>query len=278
MDREADPIRGLHGGEVDQRLALRDAVLHDLDAGAVQHRNLHEAGHDVGDREADQDRDDLDHALAPDVADADHDEGDEGERPVALAGADGDRREAEADRDDDRAGDDRREAAHHSLDAERLDRGGQHEVDEARARDAQAGVGKKLLVEDGVAARNIREDGHRRVAAEERERRAEERGDLPAGDQVEEQRARAGHQESRPDVEARDQRDGDGGPEHGEHVLEAEDQGFRGAELGGALADGGGGCVAHGAAILVQPPVRRQRIRSGNAGPRRRMRCGLFFG
>ena len=76
------------------------------------------------------------------------------------------------------------------------------------------------------------------VAAEEGEGRAEEGRDLAAGDEVEQQRAEAREQKRVRNVEARQDGHEDRRAEHGEHVLEAEQQHSARAELSGVIDAG----------------------------------------
>ena len=194
MHGQADPGGGLDGGEVDV-------------AG--------QGGDQVGGHDAEEDRDDLDHALAPDIADDDHEHGHEGDAPVAHAAVDRGGGQVQADTDDDGAGDDGREVAHDLAHAEGLEGGGQDAVHESGAGHAKAGVGQKLR----IAARG---DGE--VAAEEGEGGAQEGRDLLLGDQMEQQRAEAREQQRGRDAQPRQGRHQHGRAEHGEHVLQTEDQ------------------------------------------------------
>ena len=126
--------------------------------------------HGVGNQNADQDGQDLDHALAPDVADDDGCQRDEGQQPVALAVVDGAGGQNQADGNDDGAGDDRGEELHHLADAERGDQCAEQHVDQAGQGHGRAGVGKVFRVGTAV--------GHDGKAAQIREAGTQERGDL----------------------------------------------------------------------------------------------------
>ena len=204
-------------------------------------REVHDARggrHDVRPHHAQQDGDDLDHALAPDVRDDDDGDGHERDGPVRRRVRDGRAGQDEADGDHDGAGDHGREEAHDARGPEHLEQRRQHEVQQTRARHAQAGVRQQV----GLA---VRRDG--RVARDERERRAEERGHLALRDEVEQQRAHAREQQRRGNGQAGQRRHQDGGAEHGEQVLEAQHQHLGQAKRPGVI-DGlasGGGFVTH---------------------------------
>ena len=98
----------------------------------------------IGNQNAHQDRDDLDHALAPDVAGNNDRDGDQGDPPAVLAVIDGGRRQDQADSDDDGTGHDGREELHNFLASYRLADKGQHQVEQAGAGDADAGIRQSL--------------------------------------------------------------------------------------------------------------------------------------
>ena len=174
-DRQAEPLGTADGSG---------------DGGAL--RGINDECEDVRAEHAEQDRDDLGHALAPHVEADDDQDRDDGDEPVGTAVGDGGRGQRQADGDDDRAGDDRREVAHDFLDAEDLEQCRQDDVHQARDGDAEAGVCQQVVVVNGGAV-GVRADGaHGVVAADEGERAAEEGRDLTLGQQVEQQRADAG--------------------------------------------------------------------------------------
>ena len=191
-------------------------------------------GQNIGADDAEQNRDDLDHALAPDVGGDDDEDGGDGDPPVAGAVIDGGGGKVQADGNDDGAGDNGREEAHDLFRAEGLEQAGQNDIHKACAGYAEAGVGKHRKV--GLVA--VEHGGDGCIAAEEGEGRAEEGRDLAAGDEVEQQRAEAREQERVRDVEARQNGDKDGCAEHGEHVLEAEQQHSARAKLSGIIDAG----------------------------------------
>ena len=191
---------------------------------------------DVGTDNAEEDRDDLDHALAPDVGGDDDSDSNNGDPPVASAVIDGGGGQGQADGDDDGAGDDGREEAHDLLGAKNLKQIRKDDVHKTCARDAEAGIGQHLEVGLVLLLAEHRSDGG--VAAEEGEGRAEEGRDLAAGDEVEQQRAEAREQKRVRNVEARQDGHEDRRAEHGEHVLESEQQHSARAELSGVIDAG----------------------------------------
>ena len=228
---KADEIRLVDGGEVDERLH------HALCIGQLRAAGAGDDRDDVGADDAEQDGDDLDHALAPDVGDHDDGHSDEGEPPAGGGVIDGGAGEVQADHDDHRARDDGREVTHDLFRAEHLEEEREHEVEETCDHDAAERVGElRFGIETFVG-------GHRRdrgEAAEVGERGAEERGDLELGAHVEQQRAETGEQQRRLDGErqavALDQNgDEHRRAEHGEHVLQAQDQHSGGAQLSGVV-------------------------------------------
>ena len=117
--------------------------------------------------------------------------------------------------------------AHDVLRAEGLADGREHEVEQTRAGDADAGVGQGLRLGQAELGAGG-DDGE--VTAEEGEGGAEEHGDLALGDQVHEQRGEAREEQGGRNAQAGQDRDEHRRAEHGEEVLRAEDQHFRRAE------------------------------------------------
>ena len=132
----------------------------------AQHRRDSIAHHN-----AQQNRHDLDHAAAPDVADDDHGHGDNGNKPVGLAVGNGRARQDQADGNDDGTGHHRRKEAHDTLGAKCAEQRRQHRIEQAGAGNAQAGVGQKLGLAVGCNGGITRDKG---------KRRAQKRGHLTA--------------------------------------------------------------------------------------------------
>ena len=232
---EAQKLGLGHGGEVHEGDQLAGGV----DGGGAH--GVGGEGHQVGDHHAQQDGDDLDHAPAPDVGDHDDGDGQNGQPPAGGGVGDGRGGQGQADEDDHGPGDHRRQEAHDLFDAHSLDDGGQHHIQQAGHHDTAAGVLELLArlhsgVPPGVQL------GHGLEAAQVGKGGPQESGDLQLGTDMEKQGADPGEKQGGLDGQrqavALDQ-DGDqhGGAEHGEHVLQAQDQHLGQAELPG-VADG----------------------------------------
>ena len=219
------PVHVPPGEEAEDRLVHLHRQGQEGGLADVLHQGLPDAGvkdhrQEVGAHHAQEDGDDLHHAPAPDVGGHDDADGGNGNPPAPAAVIDGGGGEVQADGDDDGARDDGREEAHDLLGAEGPDQGRQHRVDKTRAGHAEAGVGQELGVGEGI----VDHGGDGGVAAQEGEGGAQEGRDLAAGDEVEEQRPQAREEQGVGDVQPRQDGDQDRGPEHGEHVLEAQQQ------------------------------------------------------
>ena len=127
------------------------------------------------------------------------------------------------------------------MDAHRLDDGGQHHIQQARHHDTAAGI-LQLLSGVHTGVDTLVHGAHGGEAAQEREGGAQEGRHLHLGADVEEQGTDTGKEQGGLDGQrqavALDQ-DGhqDGGAEHGEHVLQAQDQHFGGSQ-GPGVPDG----------------------------------------
>ena len=191
--------------------------------------------HDVAAHHTQQDGDDLDHALAPDIGDDDDGDGAQCQPPVGGGVGHGGAGQVQTDEDDDGAGDDGGEEPHDLLGAHQLEQQCQHQIQQTRDHHAAQCVGQLLLAGHGgeLAAVQI---GYRLEAAQKGEGGTQEGGYLKLGADVEQQRADTGKQQGGLDGQgqavAADQ-DGDQyrGAEHGEQVLEAQQQHPRDAQL-----------------------------------------------
>ena len=123
-----------HDGQTDPRSGgnAREINLAERSRNGIAHHN------------AQQNRHDLDHAAAPDVADDDHCHGDNGNKPIGLTVGDSRACQNQADGNDDRASHHRREEAHNALGAKGAEQDRQHWIEQAGTSYAQAGVGQKL--------------------------------------------------------------------------------------------------------------------------------------
>ena len=231
---QAQPAGLCNGGEAENGGAV----------GVDHAAGVHDDGGRVGDHHAQQDRDDLEHTLAPDVEDDDDRKGDEGQGP-ALGGV-GHRRggQVQADADDDGAGNYRGQEAHDLPHAHHLHQQGQDQVEQAGRHNAAAGIGQLVrLGHAGVDA--LIHFAHGLKAAQEGKGGAQEGRDLQLGAEVEEQCAHPGKKQGGLDVQGQivgagdDDGDQDGGAEHSKHVLDAQQQHLGQAKLP-RVADGFG--------------------------------------
>ena len=158
------------------------------------------SGNGIAHHNTQQNRHDLDHAAAPNVADDDHCHSDNGNKPIGLAVGNGGARQNQADGNDDRARHHRRKEAHNALGAKRAEERRQHRIEQTGAGYAQASVGQKLDLAVG------RDCG---ITGNKGKRRAQEGRHLAARQEVEEQCAQAGKQKR-----CRNRETGEHGYEH----------------------------------------------------------------
>ena len=163
-DGQANPGSGCDAREVDLAQRSRNGIAH---------------------HNAQQNRHDLDHAAAPDVADDDNGNGNDSHKPVGLAVSNSGTCQDQADGNDDGTSHHRRKEAHDALGAKRAEQGRQHRIEQAGAGYTQAGVGQKLGLAVG------RDCG---ITGNKGKRRAQEGRHLTARQEVEQQRAQAGKQ------------------------------------------------------------------------------------
>ena len=194
---------------------------HNIGPGA----GIHNQGKHIGYHHAQQNGNDLHHALAPDVAGNHNQDRNDGNQPVGAAVVDGGAGQRQADADDDRTGDDGREETHDFPGAENLKQGSQYQVDKTGHSDAEAGIGQKRI------GRTVLQHGsNRRVASQEGKGGAQEGRDLPSGEQMEQQGTEAGEQQRGGDIQTGDGRDKDRCAEHSEQVLDTQNQDPGGAQ------------------------------------------------
>ena len=223
----------LDGGEVDQGL-------HD----AVSVRQLRAAGggdecHDVRAHHAQQNGNDLDHALTPDVGDDDDGDSHQSQPPAGGGVGHGGAGQVQADEDDDGAGNDGREEPHDLLGAHQLEQQRQHQIQQTRDHHAAQCVGQLLLAGHGgeLAAVQI---GYRLEAAQKGEGGAQEGGYLKLGADMEQQRADTGKQQRGLDgqgqtVALHQNGDQHRSAEHGKQVLQAQQEHPGDAQLTGVV-------------------------------------------
>ena len=183
--------------------------------------------HGVGNQNADQNGQDLDHALAPDVADNNGSQCHNSQQPVALAVVDGAGGQNQADGNDDGAGDNRGEELHHLADAERGDQRAEQHIHKAGQRHGCTGVGQVLRVLTVV--------GHNGKAAQIGKAGAKERRDLTLAQEVEQQCAQTGAQQGGADAQTGQQGNEYGCAEHCKHVLRTQNEQLGCAELLGII-------------------------------------------
>ena len=228
-----------HGGDGDgghhqdggQVKLCQDEVLQAHEVGAADLGEVHlsgDQGHDVAAYHTQQDGDDLDHALAPDVGHHDDGDGHQSQPPAGGGVGDGGAGQVQADEDDDGSGDDGGEEAHDLLGTHQLEQQGQDQIQGAGHHNAAQGVGQLFLAAHAGELAHI-QAGHRLKAAQEGEGGAQEGGNLQLGAQVEQQGAETGKQQGGLDGQGQTvlgDQDGHqhGGAEHGEQVLQAQHQ------------------------------------------------------
>ena len=197
-----------------------------LHAGEIH--SAHEQGHNVGADDTQQNGQDLDHALAPDVAGHHNGQSHQSQHPVGLAVLDGRGSQDQADGDDDGTGNHRREKAHDLLNAEHADENAHHHIHQTRDHDAAAGIGQHLGVGQGsFTGGGVHQLGrHQQDAAQESKGRTQEGGNLALGDQMEQQCADTGAEQSGGHAEPGEKGYQHRCAEHGEGVLQTQDQHF----------------------------------------------------
>ena len=219
-----------------------DELLETHNVGLAHGGEVHLTGdqsHHIADHHTQQDGDDLDHALAPDVGHDDDRDGHQCQPPVGGGVADGGAGQVQADQDDDRAGDDGREEAHDLLGAHQLEQQGQHQIQQARDHHAAQRVGQLFLTGHAGELADVQR-GDCLEAAQEGEGGTQEGGHLKLGAQVEQQRAETCEQQRGLDgqgqaVGADQNGHQNGGAKHGEQVLQAQQQHTGDAQLSGVV-------------------------------------------
>ena len=244
------------GGQVelgyDELLQTHEAgLLH----GSEAHKGLHDtvgirelcaAGggdecHDIGAHHTQQDGDDLDHALAPDVGHDDDGDGYQCQPPAGGGVGDGRACQVQTDHDDHGAGDDGGEVAHDLLGADDLEEQCQNQIQSACHHNAAQSIGQLFVAAHGGVFAGI-QAGHGLEAAQIGEGGAQESGHLKLGAHMEDQRAETGHQQRGLDgqgqaVPGHQNGDQHCGAEHGEQVLQAQHQ-HPGQAEGAGVGDG----------------------------------------
>ena len=185
--------------------------------------HVHDEGHQIGAHNAQQDGDDLHHALAPDIGHHDDGHGHQGQPPAGGSIGNGGAGEVQADHDDHGAGDDGGEVPHDGLGAQHLKEQSQHQIQETGDDDAAQSVGQLQL---GIQTVIGGHGGHGGEATQVGEGGTKESGDLELGAHMEQQGAQTGHQQGGLDAQGQAvalNQNGyqHGGAKHGEQMLQA---------------------------------------------------------
>jgi hypothetical protein len=185
---------------------------------------------EVADDDADENRDNFDHALAKDRGEDDRDDASDGDWPAGRGAIDRDWRKDETDADYDWACHDGREETHDPLDTDRLHDRGKNYIDETRDNDADRGVGEEVRLREVFPAWLTFHRGQSKVAGEERKGRTEEGWHDALREEVEEERARTREEQSRGNGKTRQKRNENRRAKHSEKVLHTEDAHFGNAK------------------------------------------------
>ena len=259
-EQSADELRAAVDGEQTHGLLVQGDAEPGRVGDLLEVHGTSDQSHRVGHQHTDQDGQDLDHALTPDVADNDHAQRHKGQQPVGLAVGDGRRCQDQADGDDDGAGDHRREELHDAADAKGGDEQAGHQIHQAGESNGGTGVRQHLGVGHGQVAVCISQHGsHDGKAAQVSKGGAQESRHLLFGDQVEQQRAQTSAQQRGGNAQAGEQRHQHRGAKHSKHVLHTQDQHPSGAQLSSVVyALGVIDLFTHGFCI---PPASTQKKR-----------------
>ena len=185
------------GGDVklgDAAAEVGDEGLEAHPAGSGHAGKIHlsgNQGHNVGTHHAQQNGDNLDHTLAPDVGHDDDGHGHQSQPPAGGGVGHGGGGQVQADQDNDGTSDHRGQVVHDPVHAHGLDDQGQHHVQQAGHHNAAAGIlelfrGLHSSVDTGVHLR------HGLEPAQEGKGGTQEGRDLHPGAHMEKQRAEAG--------------------------------------------------------------------------------------
>ena len=270
-EQSADELRAAVDGEQTHGLLVQGDAEPGRVGDLLEVHGTGDQSHRVGHQHTDQDGQDLDHALAPDVADNDHAQRHKGQQPVGLAVGDGGGSQDQADGDDDGASDHRREELHDAADAKGGDEQAGHQIYQAGESDGGTGVRQHLGVGHGQVAVCISQHGsHDGEAAQVSEGGAQECGHLLFGDEVEQQGAQTRAQQGGGNAQAGEQRHQHRCAEHGKHVLYAQDEHAARAQLARVVnAFGVVDFFTHEFFCLLQnfpaPKKKHRRCSNGNA-------------
>ena len=235
-EQSADELRAAVNGEQTHGLLMQGDAEPGRVGDLLEVHGTGDQSHRVGHQHTDQDGQDLDHALTPDVADNNGTQGHKSQQPVGLAVGDGGGGQDQTNGDDDGACDHRREEFHNAADAKGGDEQADQQVQNAGQCHARAGVGQHFGIGNGqVAVCVSQHGGYNGKTAQVGKRGTKEGRDLALGDKVEQQGAQTGTEQSGGNAQAGEQGHQHSCAEHGKHVLQAQDQHPSGAELPGIV-------------------------------------------
>ena len=103
-------------------------------------------GHDIGTKKTHDDRNNFDHALAPDIADNYQPQGNESQQPVGRSALNGCGGKNQTNGNNDRTGDHRREETHDAIGAIKFYEAGQNKIEQAGDHNTAARVRKHLQI------------------------------------------------------------------------------------------------------------------------------------
>ena len=156
----------------------------------------HKDGNDIGNYNTNQNWNNFDHALAPDIADDDDSQRDKGKQPVFTCVCDSGRSQNQTDRDNDWAGYNWREEAHDTADAKDRNQSGHHHINKSGNQDTAAGIWEHLCIGSTVSKTR----SYCGISTQKSERRAQKCRNLSFGDQMEQKGTQTSHQQSGRDI------------------------------------------------------------------------------
>ena len=123
----------------EERKTNPGGLRHMLNQGCASGR-IHNHGEHIACYYTQQNGDDFQHSLAPDVEDDNHKDGHQRHQPVVATVVNGALRQGQANGNDNGAGDNGREVTHDLLCAEDLEQQSQHKIQKSGASDTKAGI------------------------------------------------------------------------------------------------------------------------------------------
>ena len=189
--------------------------------------STHDDSNDVGNDQGDQNRNDLDHALAPGVADDDYENRNNAQHPVGEQVVNSGAGKVNTDEDDQRAADRRGEQLHNSLGTQNLDQDSENYIQTASSNYAAGRILFAVLGDNSL------------IHAQESKGGTQEYGNLALGDEVEPQGRNTSAEQGNGSGKAHNtlaiavgqNGNQNGSAEHGEALLQAHDNGLAPAEF-----------------------------------------------